>query len=65
MDYDDGDSGVFLAVCLIYSILTNRGLNRNLLVSIGVSLPKDSPTYCDEIVEKILLVMEEGVRDGK
>eukprot|EP00111_Clytia_hemisphaerica_P007243 TCONS_00021030-protein len=60
----NGDGEAFFAICLLYTILVNKGINRTSLSDIGLCLPKENEDYNDEVMDHLLRFLEEGVQDG-
>ncbi|XP_057311483.1 protein CLEC16A-like [Hydractinia symbiolongicarpus] len=63
LDCSKGDGEAFFALCLLFSLLSNKGLDRDLLISIGLALPKETSEYNEEILEKLILFLEQGIED--
>ena len=64
LDCDEGDSEAFFALCLIYSIIVTKGLDERLRQQIGLTLPHESSEYDGYLMERLLSLLEQGVRDG-
>lgn len=64
LDCIDGDSEAFFAICLLYTILSNKGVERDLLIDVGLCLVKESEDYNSEVMEYLLKFLEEGLKDG-
>jgi protein CLEC16A len=67
LDYTDNDYYQLFALCLIYAMQSNKGINRELLESVGIPpghAPSPSPGYNKLLVEKMIKLATAGCQYG-
>lgn len=64
LDCSTHDKEALFSICLLYAALCNKGVDKSLLESIGISSAQVKVPYNEKIVENLIRVLELGYRNG-
>ncbi|XP_031560161.1 protein CLEC16A-like, partial [Actinia tenebrosa] len=64
LECTENDGEALFALCLIYAAIQNKGVDKKLLHSAGISSVKERVPYNEELVDDIIRVIEQGCRNG-
>lgn len=64
LDCSIHDKEALFSICLLYAALCNKGVDKSLLESIGISSAQVKVPYNEKIVENLIRVLELGYRNG-
>lgn len=64
LDCSNDDEEALFAICLLYAAIGNKGVDKSLLESIGISSEKVKVPYNEKLVEMLIRVLELGYRNG-
>lgn len=64
LDCSIHDKEALFSICLLYAALCNKGVDKSLLESIGISSAQVKVPYNEKVVENLIRVLELGYRNG-
>lgn len=64
LDCSTHDKEALFSICLLYAALCNKGVDKSLLESIGISSAQVKVPYNEKVVENLIRVLELGYRNG-